>query len=118
VITALLVLMLEPRGAADASGYAILIWIIVPPGQLHRRIGSVAPEARSAEPAPTSAVQGEGNRHAVFRLEQPGTDKRIAARSVLDCEPSFKIRKLSHLALEPAVFIALSDAWREIGLPE
>jgi TolB-like protein len=45
-------------------------------------------------------------------------EARLAARSVLDCEPSFKIRKLSHLALEPAVFIALSDAWREIGLPE
>jgi adenylate cyclase len=45
-------------------------------------------------------------------------EARLAARSVLDCEPSFKIQKLSHLALEPAVFIALSDAWRELGLPE
>jgi tetratricopeptide (TPR) repeat protein len=45
-------------------------------------------------------------------------EARLAARSVLDCEPSFKIQKLSHLALEPAVLMAFSDAWRELGLPE
>jgi TolB-like protein/Flp pilus assembly protein TadD len=45
-------------------------------------------------------------------------EARLAARSVLDCEPSFKIQTLSNVALEPAVFIALSDAWRELGLPE
>jgi hypothetical protein len=45
-------------------------------------------------------------------------EARLAARSVLDSEPSFKIEKLSHVALEPAVFIAFSDAWRELGLPE
>jgi len=50
----------------------------------------------------------------VGRIEEA----RLAARSVLDCEPSFKIQKLSHVALEPAVFIALSDAWRELGLPK
>jgi adenylate cyclase len=45
-------------------------------------------------------------------------EARLAAQSVLDCEPSFKIQKLSNVALEPAVFIGLSDAWRELGLPE
>jgi adenylate cyclase len=45
-------------------------------------------------------------------------EAKLAARSVLDCEPSFKSRKLSHLALQPAVLIALSDAWRELSLPD
>jgi adenylate cyclase len=45
-------------------------------------------------------------------------EARLAARSVFDCEPSFKIQKLYHVALEPAVFNALSDAWRELSLPE
>ena len=47
----------------------------------------------------------------VGRIEEA----RLAARSGLDCEPSFKIQTLSNVALEPAVFIALSDAWRELG---
>ncbi len=45
-------------------------------------------------------------------------EAKLAARLVLDCEPSFKSQKLSHLALEPAVLVALSDAWHELGLPE
>ena len=45
-------------------------------------------------------------------------EAKLAARLVLDCEPSFKSQKLAHLALEPAVLIALSDAWRELGLPD
>jgi adenylate cyclase len=45
-------------------------------------------------------------------------EARLAARLVLDCEPSFKSQKLSHLALQPAVLAALSDAWRELGLPD
>jgi adenylate cyclase len=48
------------------------------------------------------------------RLEEA----RTAAGTVLECEPSFQSCKFSHHALEPAVFIALSDAWRELGLPD
>ena len=45
-------------------------------------------------------------------------EARTAAGTVLECEPSFQSRKFSHHALEPAVLIALSDAWRELGLPD
>ncbi len=45
-------------------------------------------------------------------------EAKAAAQAVLECEPSFQIRKISQLALEPAVFTAFADAWRELGLPE
>ena len=46
-------------------------------------------------------------------------DAKAIARDVLECEPTFTIHGLAVSAeLEPAVFGAFADAWREIGLPE
>jgi TolB-like protein len=46
-------------------------------------------------------------------------EAKATARDVLECEPTFTIHGLAVSAeLEPAVFGAFADAWREIGLPE
>ena len=46
-------------------------------------------------------------------------EAKLAAQSVLECQPSFTIRGTSdNVGLEPALFGPLADAWREVGLPE
>jgi len=76
-----------------------------------------ADEARTAVGSTAFSIPRAVLAASLLRLGRV-EEARLAARSVLDCEPSFKIQKLSHVALEPAVFIALSDAWRELGLPK
>jgi hypothetical protein len=76
-----------------------------------------ANEARAAVGLTTFSIPRAVLAASLLRLGRL-EEARLAARSVLDCEPSFKIDKLSHVALEPSVFVALSEAWRELGLPE
>jgi hypothetical protein len=46
-------------------------------------------------------------------------EAKLAAKSVLECQPSFTIRGTSvNVGLEPTLFEPLADAWREVGLPE
>ena len=46
-------------------------------------------------------------------------EARIAAQSVLKLNPSFTIRRFSvTVGVNPEVFSAFADAWREAGLPE
>ena len=82
------------------------------------RYAEAADEARTAIGSnPAFSIPRAVLAASLLRLGRT-EEARLAARLVLDCEPSFKSQKLSHLALEPAVLIALSDAWRELGLPE
>jgi TolB-like protein len=76
-----------------------------------------ADEARAAVGLTTFSIPRAVLAASLLRLGRM-EEAKFVARSVLDCEPSFKIQKLSNVALEPAVFVALSDAWRELGLPE
>jgi len=82
------------------------------------RYAEAADEARTAVGSnPAFSIPRAVLAASLLRLGRM-EEAKLAARLVLDCEPSFKSQKLSHLALEPAVLIALSDAWRELGLPE
>jgi hypothetical protein len=55
---------------------------------------------------------------ALVRLGR-GEEARIAAQSVLKLNPSFSIRRFSvTVGVNPEVFPAFADAWREAGLPE
>lgn len=82
------------------------------------RYAEAADEARTAVGSnPAFSIPRAVLAASLLRLGRM-EEAKLAARLVLDCEPSFKSQKLSHLALEPAVLIALSDAWRELGLPD
>lgn len=75
--------------------------------------------ARSAVHAdPTFAPGHAVMAAALWRLGRRA-EAKAAARDVLEHDPTFTIRRLSLIVeLEPAVFMPLADAWRELGLPE
>jgi adenylate cyclase len=82
------------------------------------RYAEAADEARTAIGSnPAFSIPRAVLAASLLRLGRT-EEARLAARLVLDCEPSFKSQKFSHLALQPAVLAALSDAWRELGLPD
>ena len=62
-----------------------------------------------SSPAPTAALICSGRNE----------EARTAAQSVLKLDPSFSIRRFSvTVGVNPEVFLAFANAWREAGLPE
>jgi TolB-like protein len=55
---------------------------------------------------------------ALVRLERMD-DAKAAAREILECEPSWTIRRAKDIfGVVPAVFGPFAQAWREVGLPD
>jgi adenylate cyclase len=84
-----------------------------------QRYGDAVDECRSAlDTNPHFSITHAVLAAALMRLGR-AEEAKVAARSVLKCEPSFTIRGSSLiLRLEPAVFDPLADVWRQIGLPD
>jgi adenylate cyclase len=85
----------------------------------NRRYGDAADEARSSiESNPGFSIPRAVLAAALLRLG-PIEEARAAAQDVLECEPSFSIRRTSRFVVfEPEVFRLFTEAWRELGLPE
>ena len=84
-----------------------------------QRYGDAVDECRSALDAnPHFSITHGVLAAALMRLGRV-EEAKVAAQSVLKCEPSFTIRgTLRIIGLEPAVFEPLTAGWRELGLPE